>query len=93
MPGTKIISAVKARVHLGEIMRQAFKQGARFIVEKSGIPTVAIINATEYRRLVEEKEERFNIIDQIRAKLPDLSEKSIEKDVSQAIKAVRKQNA
>jgi hypothetical protein len=33
---------VEARVHLGEIMKRSFKKGERFIVEKGGIPMVAV---------------------------------------------------
>jgi len=87
---TKIIPALEARVHLGEIMKQSFKNGARFIVEKSGIPMIAILSANEYRRFFQEREERFKILDSIKSGLPDISSEEIEKDVSTAIKAVRK---
>jgi len=38
MEARKTISAVEARVHFGAIMKRSFKNGQRFIVEKSGIP-------------------------------------------------------
>jgi len=69
----KTIPAVEARTHFGEIMKRAFKKGDRFIVEKSGIPMIAILNANEYVQLIQEHEERFKILDRIKAKLPDLS--------------------
>lgn len=87
---TKTIPAVEARVHLGKIMKQVFKKGARFIVEKSGIPMVAILNVDEYQQYFQEREERFKIIDRIRAKLPDIPAEEVEKDVCAAIKAIRK---
>ncbi|MEA2081385.1 MAG: hypothetical protein U9O97_01390 [Elusimicrobiota bacterium] len=87
---TKTIPALEARVHLGEIMKQSFKKGMRFIVEKSGIPMIAILNADEYRRFFQEREERFKILDNIKSELPEASSGEIEKDVSTAIKAVRK---
>ncbi len=66
------ISAVEARTHFGEIMRRSYKDGARFVVEKSGIPMVVILNAQDYARLADSREERFRVLDSIRAKLPDL---------------------
>ena len=90
MTKTKTIPAVEARVHLGKIMQLSFKKGLRFIVEKAGIPTVAIINAAEFKRLVQEKEERFKVLDLIRAKLPNIPEEQVEKDTAEAINAVRK---
>lgn len=90
---TRTIPAVKARTHLGEIMRRSFKKRERFIVEKSGIPMVAILNATEYQQIVEEREERFRILEKIKSKLPTVPEEEIQKDVAQAIHSVRKKHA
>ncbi|MDO9513565.1 MAG: hypothetical protein Q7J59_03015 [Elusimicrobiota bacterium] len=87
---TKTIPALEARVHLGEIMKQSFKNGARFIVEKSGIPMIAILNANEYRQFFQEREERFKIMDRIRTKLPNIPAEEVEKDIRATIKAVRK---
>lgn len=86
----KTIPAVETRVHLGEIMKRAFKKDERFIVEKSGIPMVVILNASEYMRIIQEREERFKILDSIKAKLPDISSKEVEEDVTKAIQAIRK---
>ncbi len=87
------IPAVKARTHFGEIMKRSFKKGARFVVEKSGIPMVVILNAQDYARIVEAGEERFKIIDRIKSKLPDLSEGVVSEDVNKAVAAVRKRHA
>ncbi len=91
--GIKTIPAVEARVHLGEIMKRAFKEGEHFIVEKSGIPMIAIIDAREYLNLIKEREERFKILETIRAKVPDFSEDKIHEDVDKAITAIRKHRA
>ena len=61
----KTIPAVEARVHFGQIMQKSFKHGDRFLVEKSGIPMVAIINADDYARLIQERDGRFKILDKI----------------------------
>jgi len=92
MPKAKTIPAVEARVHLGKIIKQVLKEGRHFIVEKSGIPVVAIINAAEYARFITEREERFAILNHIKDKLPDMSQEEIEKDVNEAIRSVRKTN-
>ena len=93
MTNTKTIPAVEARIHLGEIMKRAFKNGERFIVEKSGLPMVAIVNAAEYLRLVEEREERFRVLDRIKARLPNRTPEEVERDVEEAVRAVRKRRA
>ena len=86
------IPAVKARTHFGEIMKKSYKKGARFMVEKSGIPMVVILSAPDYARMVEAGEERFKILDQIKSKLPNVSEDIIFEDVSRAVSAIRKRH-
>lgn len=90
MSNIKTIPAVEARVHLGEIMKRAFKRGERFIVEKSGIPMVVILRATEYLRFMQEREERFKVLDRIWAKVPKVPAEEAEKDIHKAIQEVRK---
>ncbi|MDE1920627.1 MAG: type II toxin-antitoxin system Phd/YefM family antitoxin [Candidatus Omnitrophica bacterium] len=87
------IPAVKARTHFGEIMKKSYKKGFRFVVEKSGIPMVVILNAQDYNRIVEAREERFKILDCVRSKLPNFSEDMVLRDVSRAVTAVRKRHA
>ena len=93
MASAKVIPAVEERVHLGEIMKRSFKKGDRFIVEKAGIPMIAILSANEYTRFIQEREEQFKIFSKIRSKVPDVPVKEVEKDVSKAIQAVRKKHA
>jgi hypothetical protein len=87
------IPALEARVHLGDIMKRAFSKHECFVVEKSGIPMVAILNADEYFRIIEERRERFKILDQIKARIPEFPAAEIEKDVEEAVRAVRKAHA
>ena len=84
------IPAVKARTHFGEIMKKSYKNGSRFVVEKSGIPMVVILNAQDYARMVDAGEERFKILDRIKSRLPDLSENVVSEDVAKAVTAIRK---
>ncbi len=87
------IPALKARTHFGEIMKRSFKNGEHFVVEKSGIPMIAIINAKEYEeytRIMGSREEHFKIIDTIRKKAPNIPSHEIENDINEAITNVRK---
>jgi prevent-host-death family protein len=93
MVAAKVIPAVEARVHLGEIMKRSFKKGERFIVEKAGIPMVAILSAVEYVRFIQEREEQFKVFDKIRSKVPDIPAEEVEKDVCKAIRAIREKRA
>src|SRR5437899_1802460 len=87
------IPAVKARTQFGDIMKRSYKKGARFVVEKSGIPMVVILSAQDYARMVEASEERFKVLDRIKSKLPDLSHEVVAGDVMKAVSAVRKRRS
>lgn len=90
MKDVKTIPALEARMHLGEIMKRVYKDGERFIVEKSGIPMIVILRVTEYTQFIQEREERFKALDRIWAKVPKVSVEETEKDVQKVIQAIRK---
>jgi prevent-host-death family protein len=87
---TIVIGAREARQRFADLLGRVGYGGEVAIVERSGKPMVALIPVEVYERLVAEREARFQILDRIRSKLPEISEKEVEKDVSQAIDIVRK---
>lgn len=55
MPVT--IPATAAHRQFGDLIKRAFSGKEHFIVEKDGLPVVAIISMTEYDELVQEREQ------------------------------------
>jgi prevent-host-death family protein len=47
------VSATEARIHFGELMRQAVEKGEPIIVERGGEATVVVLSMKAYRRLLE----------------------------------------
>lgn len=47
----KRVSATEAKIHLGTLIRKAAEQGETTIVERSGVPRVAIVPFDEFRRM------------------------------------------
>jgi prevent-host-death family protein len=87
---TKTIPALEARTHLGEIMKEVQGGRVRVLVEKSGIPMVAIISAEEFQRLVVEREARFEVVDRIRSRIPAVPDTEVQRDVQEALKRARR---
>ena len=87
---TKTISALEARTQLGRIMQDVHGGRVRVLVERSGVPVVAAISAQEFRRVIAERETRFEAIDRIRRRLPPVSDVAVEQDVRAALKQVRR---
>jgi len=90
---TKTIPALKARTHLGEIMKEVQGGRTRVLVEKSGVPMVGIISAEEFRRMIAEREARFDVVDRIRSRMPAVPDAEIERDIRTALKDVRRRRA
>ncbi len=87
------VSAREARNRFADIMGSIRYGGEEVIVERSGRPMAALIPVDTYERLVAERRTRFEVLDQIRSHLPDVSPEEIEKDVIQAIDALRSAHA
>lgn len=87
---TKTVSALEARTHLGEIMKEVQGGRVRVLVEKSGVPMVGIISAEEFQRVIAEREARFEVVDRIRSRIPSVPDTEVERDVREALKHVRR---
>jgi len=87
---TKTIPALEARTQLGQIMKQVQGGRVRVLVEKSGVPMVGIISAEEFRRVIVEREARFEVVDRIRRRLPSVTDTEVQRDVREALNRVRR---
>lgn len=84
-----ILGAREARAKFSDILGRVHYRGETVIVERSGKPMVAVIPIELYEQFIAEREARFEIIDHLREKSPDLSEDEVLEDVASAIEAIR----
>jgi prevent-host-death family protein len=89
----KTMGAREARSSFSQLLGRVHFGGQVVIVERFGRPMVAIIPLEDYQRLVAEREARFQVLDEIRRRLPDLPVEEVEQDVAEAIAAVRAADA
>jgi prevent-host-death family protein len=83
------IGARDARNNFADLMGKVHYGGQTVIVERSGKPVIAMISADTYQQLIAEREARFQVIDRIRGRLPDVTADEVERDVAEAIAAVK----
>jgi hypothetical protein len=72
-----------------------FRREARVIIEKSGIPVAAMLSMDEfqlYLRLKSKREERFKILDEMRAAFKDVPFEELEREVEKAVAEGRAEN-
>jgi prevent-host-death family protein len=89
----KTMGAREARNNFSQLLGQVHFGGQVVIVERFGRPMVAVIPLEDYQQLIAEREARFQVLDEIRQRLPDLSVEEVEQDVAEAIAAVRAADA
>jgi prevent-host-death family protein len=74
----RVVSATEARIHFGELMRQAVENRETIIVERGGKSHVVVISVEEYERLLKRQQSDWKELvhgarAQIQAELGDLT--------------------
>jgi prevent-host-death family protein len=83
----KIVSAIKVRQNLGQLMNEVSLRADEYIVERSGKPLVAIIPIEKYLNMQGKREEFFRLYSSLQAKAD--ASASVDDEISEALAAVR----
>jgi len=92
MSKTRAIKLTEARSTFSALVNDVYRTHDRVIVEKSGIPVAAIVSVADLDRLErgdQDREDRFIIIDEIRARFADIDPEVLEREADKAIAKVR----
>lgn len=89
----KHVGAKEARNRFSELIGSVRFGKEEIVMERSGKPMAAMIPIETYERLVAERSARFEILERIRSRLPDLSPEEIDRDVADAVSNVRESRA
>ena len=90
---TRRIGAREARNQFADLLGTVYYGSQAVIIERSGKPMVAIIPVEMYQQLVAEREARFQVLDRIRDRLPNVSPEEVEHDVAEAVADMRAAHA
>lgn len=93
MDKLKTIQAYEARQRLGELLEEVFYKHTQVLIQRGRKPMAVVISPEEYEAYRKQRAEDFRIFDEIRAQTKRVSPKEIERDVEQAVRAVRKEHA
>ena len=83
------VGANEARNRLADLLGNVHRGGQVVVVERSGKPMVAVIPVEMHEQVIAERDTRFQVLDRIRDRLPDIPEEEVARDVAEAIQAVR----
>jgi prevent-host-death family protein len=86
----KIVSAMKARQNLGQIMNEVSLRGDDVIIERAGKPVAVLVSMEKYQILEKDRQEASQAIGKIRAKISGEAPEKVEGLIKEAIQANRK---
>lgn len=84
------ISIVQARNNFSDLLGEVYYGGKRFLIKKLGKPFAVLIGVEEYERLEKMREYFFQKMKTERAKNKEIPFAQVEKEVAEAIAALRK---
>lgn len=94
----RVYNATEARDNFSQIVSEAGYAGREAIIQRNRRPIAVIIGYEQYQELLslrqqmQERETRFAIYDEIRARNVDALPEQVEADVAEAVRAVRPQD-
>ena len=91
-PTTQTMKAAEVRANWSQVVDRVFRGQARVVVERSGIPVAAVVSAHDLerlRRLDDERARDIAVLDRFAQAFKDVPAEELEREVSQAIAAVR----
>lgn len=95
-PRETTMKLTDTKQHLSQVVNQVTRGETRVVVEKSGLPVVAIISAEEYRRFKAQEREQaekraalFETFSRFSAAFDDVSDEELEREIAKAQAEVR----
>lgn len=91
-PLTQTLTAAIVHQQWSELVNQVARQETRVLVEKSGVPVVALVSAEDLRRLQQLDEQRqrdFALLEDLSTVFADVAPDEIEREVNTAVAEVR----
>ncbi len=88
----EVVKATDARQQFSELVNRVFRERARVVIEKSGIPVAVLISTQElerFERLEAERTERFRALEETGRAFADVPAGELEREVTRAIARVR----
>ena len=95
IPMTQTMNATTVRQAWSQLLNKVYRRETRVIVEKSGIPVVALVSLEDLERLQRYEEQRakdFAILDEMGEAFKDVPPEDIEREVAKALAEVRAEN-
>jgi prevent-host-death family protein len=85
----KKVSALKTRKNLGQLLEEVYYRGDQYIIERAGRPMAAVVPVWQLQQWQKRRERFFGMVDELRKKNKRVKPDVIEREVAEAVQAVR----
>lgn len=85
------MGSAAARRKFGQLLEEVYYRGDTIVVERRGRPMAALVPLDLYESLQELREQFFALIEEARETNRDVKPEALEKEIGDAIRAVRQQ--
>lgn len=85
----KKVSAMKIRDNLGELLNEVYYRGDEVVIERAGKAMAVLVPVGRYEQYLKERQERFKILDRIKARTKKIPAKVLDATIDEAVRAVR----
>lgn len=93
-PETKVMSASDVRQHFAETVNEAARGRTRFVIEKNGVPSAAVVSARDLERLEQEDaqwEADWAFLEEFRGRFADVDSDELERMAIETVREIREE--
>jgi prevent-host-death family protein len=85
----KKVNALKARQNLGQLLEEVYYKGDQYVIERAGKPMAAVVPLWQLEEWQKRREQFFTAVEEVQQQNQKVKPEVIEKEVREAIRAVR----
>lgn len=83
------VAAMKVRDNFGQLLDEVYYRGDQVVIERAGKAMAILVPIGRYEQYQRERQERFKILDQIKAKAKKVPAKRLDAMIDEAVRASR----
>jgi len=87
------VSIGQVKLDLSELINKVSYGGERIVITSRGKPKAVLVSMSDYEQLTAQGTARFAVIREMQETAPDLPFEQVEKEVTDTVKIVRRNNA
>lgn len=85
----KKMPAMKVRDNLGQLLDEVYYRGDEVVIERAGKAMAILVPVGRYEQYQRERQERFKILDRVKAKTRRVPAKRLDALIDEAVRASR----